>query len=477
MRISTFSTFGRVLLGIRQNQLTGVRAQEQLASGRRLLRPSDDPVGAARALRLNSQLADVGRFRGAITAGRASVDTASSALEQASTLVAEARALLLQGMSGTLAQEDRESIASEFELIRSQLLEIGNLQSGDRFLFSGTETKTRPWVEVSRGGTTVVEYRGNDEAQSLRVGEGIQVPITVPGFELFGRFEPTGTFFDGLTGVSSGLTADQGAGYADLVFRHDSTLAGAIGSVGLALVNGGADDTLLGDNALTVDATAGTIQLGSGPVVTIPPVGEPGRADLVVTNELGGTLHLDLSSYTGADFSGTVTGTGSVSFDGGPFQAVSFTETDLELTDPDRGLVLHVDTTGVRRAGSELVTFGGTLNVFDLMQGISEDLRNDQGLETQGVQARLAQRLEELDKSHEGLLVGLGVLGARGQRLAVSDERTRDVELGLQGLLSDVEDADLAEVALDLARSETLLQLAQASGARLIQTSLLNFLG
>ena len=57
-----------------------------------------------------------------------------------------------------------------------------------------------------------------------------------------------------------------------------------------------------------------------------------------------------------------------------------------------------------------------------------------------------------------------------------TDDRSLDVELHLQSLLSGVRDADLAEVALDLARSDTALQAAQASGTRLIQTSLLNFL-
>jgi flagellin-like hook-associated protein FlgL len=85
--------------------------------------------------------------------------------------------------------------------------------------------------------------------------------------------------------------------------------------------------------------------------------------------------------------------------------------------------------------------------------------------------------LADLDRHAEDLRVGLGILGSRSQRLRVSGQRAVDIENQLRSDLSGVRDADLAEVALDLARSDQILQLAQASGARLIQTSLLNFLG
>jgi len=74
-------------------------------------------------------------------------------------------------------------------------------------------------------------------------------------------------------------------------------------------------------------------------------------------------------------------------------------------------------------------------------------------------------------------LIGLGVLGSRSQRLNSAGERTLSVGLQLETFLSSITDADYAEVALDLTRSDLSLQVAQASGARLIQTSLLNFLG
>ena len=64
----------------------------------------------------------------------------------------------------------------------------------------------------------------------------------------------------------------------------------------------------------------------------------------------------------------------------------------------------------------------------------------------------------------------------RSARLGGAEQRQEGLDLELRGRLSAVEDADLAEVALDLSRSQMVLELAQAAGARLIQTSFLNFL-
>jgi flagellar hook-associated protein 3 FlgL len=477
LRVSTSSTFSRVLLGIRSNQIDLIKAQEQVASGLRLLRPSDDPTGTAKALSLTRQIADVNRFNSAINSGITLVDTATAGLQDAATLLAEARQLLVQGMNGTQTMEDRESLAVEFDLLRAQIMEVGNLRAGDRYLFGGTDTTRPPWVEESADGTKRVLYRGNEESQYTRVGESVDVPINLPGIDVFGRLKPTGTTFAGLTGVSNGLTADEGMGYEYLHFRHDSTLAGGIAGVGLALVGGGDDDTILGANALSIDVAAGTVQLGSGPVTMLPDPASAGAADFVVKNELGAELHLNFTGFTGADYAGTVTGQGSVSLHGSDWTPVDFTETDLELSDPNTGAVLHINTTGVKRAGEELVTFGGSVNLFDVLQGVADDLRNVTDLEPAAIVDRLEERLSELDRGHENLLLGMGVLGSRSQRLKGASERMLGIELQLESLRSSITDADYAEVALDLARSDLNLQVAQASGARLIQTSLLKFLG
>ena len=234
-------------------------------------------------------------------AGQRTLGIAGAALTEGASLLADARELLLQGMNGTLSEDDRASIAVEFDLIRSELIEIANERAGEIYVFGGTETGSPPWQEIADGGSKRVVYRGNDESLSVRVGMAIDAEITLPGLSAFGQFDPSGVLFGGLTGAASGTTADEGTGFGTLEFRHDSTDAGNLASVGIALANGGANDTILSSNAVTVDATAGTVQLGSGKPISLA---EANGGILVVENELGGELHLDVSGFTGVDYSG-----------------------------------------------------------------------------------------------------------------------------------------------------------------------------
>ena len=71
----------------------------------------------------------------------------------------------------------------------------------------------------------------------------------------------------------------------------------------------------------------------------------------------------------------------------------------------------------------------------------------------------------------------LGTLGARTERLISSGSRLETVSLNVEGQLSQVEDVDITEVILEMNRTEQTLQLAQATGSRLIQHTLLDFLG
>lgn len=474
MRVSTFSTYGRILAGLRTNQLAGLRAQEQVATTRRILRPSDDPAGTARSLELRRVLAESGRVREAVASGRSRLDQAASTLQHSSELMTRARELVVQSMNGTLNDQDRQTIASELSEIRKQLLDDANLQVDGNHVFGGTAVGAKPWVEVTSGGRTFVAYRGNSEEQGIQAGLDNEIAITAAGNRIYGRATPGSTRFDGLTGVRRGTTADEGTGQGYLVFRHTGTDTGLLGSVGVSPIDGGNQDTLLGDNALVIDNDAGTVRLGNGAPVPIPAAGS--RANVTVKNEHGGALHLDLEGWNGLAYTGNVRGNGQVSFDGQSFTTLDFTSTDLELHNDALGQVVHIDTTRVKRAGNELVTFGDTANPFDILDGIVSDLGNEEGLDPSELHARLSGRLDALDHVHDDLLVGLGVIGSRSARLGGAEQRQEGLDLELRGRLSAVEDADLAEVALDLSRSQMVLELAQAAGARLIQTSFLNFL-
>ena len=474
IRPTQASTFALVKSGLMTNFGKLVDAQEQVSSGKRILRPSDDPVGAARVLTLRSRGSATERYGEAIEGGKRALDTGASVLEQSGNLISEARALSLQAINGISNAEDRRLIAGQLREIKSQLLDLANTQSGGRYLFAGTAIDAQPFASSDVNGMQRTAYQGNREQHQVLVGADMRIATGLAGSDIFADIAPAGAVFDGLTGVAAGTSPDQGHGPLLLHVRHDSTSLSLPG--GVALVAGGSNDNVIGTHAISIDPATGTATLGIGPARALPASGAANWNDFELTNAQGDSVHLDLSAWNGAATSGTLTGTGSISLDGTNWIGLDGVSTDLELVDPATDTVLHVDVTNIHRAGDELVSFSGTVNVFDTLEAIADSLEDSTNLSPADQVRRVKLVFDELDRNHDNLLAGLSTLGARSARLTTLEENYNGVEVQLAGQISQIEDADYSQVVLDMMRAEQTLQLTQSVGTRLMQTSLLNFL-
>lgn len=447
--------------------------QEQIASGKKLQRPSDDPVGQSLSLTLRGGKADIARYQSAAADARTRLDEAAALATDANETLSSARELVIRGLSDTLGSDARAALANEIDELRKGLLQTVNTRTESGYVFGGTELANPPFEETNVAGRKNVTWRGDDSVSRATIGSGDDIDTGVPGSQLFARIAPTGTTYGGVTGAKAGASGDQGTGFEELTVRHDAT-TGTLGA-GIAFANGGASDTILGARTIEVDATNNRLRLGGGAWVPIPAV-PTDRANVTIKDPNGAEVHLDLTSWTGADFSGSVTGSGSVSIDGTNFTAISLTESDLQLTDANTGTILHLDTRSITRSGRDLVNFGGTSNVFDILQGIADDLRNGGGYTNSELQKRLGARLVELDKKHDDVLVGLSSLAAKSSRIAVVQERLTSRNVDIEGRLTDVEDVDISTAVIEITRTQQTLELVQATGSKLVQTNLLNYL-
>jgi flagellar hook-associated protein 3 FlgL len=462
------TTFDLVQSGIASNYAKLFAAQQQVSSGKRISKPSDDAVGSATVLSLRRRLAEIARHTQSLASAEPVVQAGISALTSAGEALSAARVDLVSGLNGTLNADDRKTLAQGVRLLRDRLIELANSRFDGRSLFAGTAVDTQSFTQNDTG----VVYQGDEGELQVATGDGQKLSLGIPGSELFAKREPGPVTFTGVTGAASGITADEGSGYAELVVRHDAT-SGALGA-GLALVAGGANDTFLGDRTLSIDSAAGTARFGAGPAVAIP--SGAAASDVLLTDEHGATVHLDFSAWSGGDLATTLSGAGSVSLDGSAFAPLDLSDQDLELSDAAHGIVLHVDATGIVRAGSDLVGFSGAADTFEVLQGVIDDLENTSGLDNEQLTARLSSRLGELDRNFENVDQGVAALGMRATRIGDDQSRLEGLDLGLKGVLSKVEEADLSSVVLDMTRAEQTLELAHATGARLMQRTLLDYL-
>lgn len=448
-----------------------VRAQEQASTGKRILRPSDDPVGASLAIDLRGEQALVDRWRETAATSKPYLDASNSALDSAQDLIGQIRALAVQGLSATMVDSDRDGLANQIESLKASLVDIANTSFDGKYLFGGTNSNSKPFKVGADG---KVAYRGNDELHSVILGLGVEVPINVPGSDIFQSYDPRGLSIAGASGVKVGTGPSQGDEWVSIDVRHDAT-SGTPGS-GIVLANGGADDSMLGQRDLVVDGAARTVRLGNGPVVQLPLATDPAAADFAVRDENGAVVHIDTRNFDGTSSTATLTGTGSIRAGSGDYVPIDTLATDFQLVDPTSGAVLTLDTTAVVRSSQDVARFEGTIDVFTAIDGIVEDLRNDQGLSLDEVQKRMDARLGELIRNHDSILSGMGLAGAATQRLAATDERLSNQQLNVAGRLSEVEDVDITEAILAMSKAQQSLELAQSTGARLLQTTLLDYL-
>jgi flagellin-like hook-associated protein FlgL len=447
-----------------------IHAQQQTSTGKRILKPSDDPVGASLAIDLHGEQAAIGSWRNTAAAGGSFLDATNSALISAQDLFGQIRSLSVQGLSGTLNGGDRIVIADQLTALKASLLDVANTNFDGKYLFAGTASAAKPFVSGANG---VVSYRGNGEVETVLLGRDVEVPINEPGSSIFLAQHPEGLSISGLSGLAVASPPSQGKGFVTIDVRHDAT-TGTPGS-GLALANGGAGDTILGDRTLTIDSAARTVQLGTGPVFTIPLPTAANAADFVVRDEHGAVVHLDVQGYDGTSSSSSLTGTGSIRAGTDAFIPLDLSQSDVQLSDPASGAILHVDARGVVRASQDVARFAGTVDTFAAIDGIIADLRNS-SLSLDEVQARMSGRMAELNRNQDSVLAAIGRAGASITRLQSTDSRLSDQQLAVASRLSGVEDIDPTTAILAMTRAQQSLELAQMTASRVLQTSLLDYL-
>jgi len=162
---------------------------QELSSGKKIQRPSDDPAGMAALVEVQASDSTTTQYLSTISALRSQTQAADSSLNSATLLLERALSLGVRGGTGTLSDSDREAIACELDGISTQLRGIGNSTIQGIYLFSGSSTTTTPFV--TSGGQ--VTYQGSNHSNEVAIGDGVKVEANIAGSDVFGD-DVTGAF-------------------------------------------------------------------------------------------------------------------------------------------------------------------------------------------------------------------------------------------------------------------------------------------
>ena len=197
---------------------------EQLASGRSINRPSDNPVGAAMLVRNAAKTGETDQFLRSASGLSGEMQNADSALSSVITILQRAISLGVEGANGTANSSERASLAAEIQGIQSELINLANLSYQGNFVFAGTATQTAPYVSDSTSASGV-RYVGNAEVNSVTVGDHLTVKANLPGSDLF--TSPGSDVFQALqdlvTNLQSGSNIDGAVNEVNAAYQHIST--------------------------------------------------------------------------------------------------------------------------------------------------------------------------------------------------------------------------------------------------------------
>jgi flagellar hook-associated protein 3 FlgL len=179
-----------------------------VSTGKSVNVPSDNPAAAADMVQNTIETGDVDQYTQNISSALATVQSASSALSNVVSSLTQAVSLGTEGANGTNSSTDLKTLATQVQGILSTVISAANTSVGGAYLFGGTSTAV-PYTADSSSPTGYT-YNGNNDTNSVAIGDNLNIQINVPGSQVFSNASNNvlGSLSSLVTALQSGSSSD-----------------------------------------------------------------------------------------------------------------------------------------------------------------------------------------------------------------------------------------------------------------------------
>ncbi|MGR4067901.1 flagellar hook-associated protein FlgL [Billgrantia sp. C5P2] len=430
MRISTVTMFDQSVASMNRQQSDFLKVGQQIASGRRVVNPSDDPQAASRAVGVSQAKAVTQQFADARVSARNSLAQGESVLNSVSDGITSAKTLLVQAASDTLSDVDRQSVASELRGIYESLIGQANATDGNgRYLFGGYKDDSPPFARTTGVGISGANYVGDESIREQRIDASRLMPVADNGKTIF-------------------QSVPSGAGY---VARAEKESAGNI----------------------SIGTQSGYVRNEGSVTFTGPSRVDPDNAHFGKPFELEFATNVDgdpIFSVSAIEADGTRTPiVTDEAYESG--KSVSFGGVSITL----EGTPVDGDQLQLRPANHE----DANQDVFKSLKDAIDLLELDQeGADENRAHFRntINTVMRELDNSLDNVLTVRASMGARLNELDVVDAVSTNRMTNYEKTLSDLVDLDYSEAIAEYSLRQVGLQAAQKAFVDVKGLSLFNYL-
>lgn len=450
MRIATNMLYDAGVNAINRQTASVLQLQQQVATGRRILAPSDDPVAAARALEVTQSKDIVAQYSTNQGNANSSLGLAEAQLTSVGDMLGRIKELTVQAGNATLSSNDRKSIAFELRARFDELVGIANSADGQgQYIFSGYMGSTKPFggnVDYLNSGNEI-DYQGDDGQRRLQVSATRMLEVSDSGNDVFNRIRNGNGYFVTNYGTNT-VTVGQntGTGVIDAGSVTDPAAWDALPDKNIQIqfyVDSSVSPSETYYDIITTDGGGNSVSMITGLAPQVPTVGPPSTySTLPVYNS---DQPITLPSTPGA-----TTTLGSVLITGDPADGDTFTLTPSSSQSVFKTLASLINT----------LESANTAVPAD-----SARYSNEIGF-----------ALTNFDQANDNMLRVRALIGSRMTELESLGSVNEDLSLQYSQTLSNLQDLDYAKTISDLTRKQTDLEAAQKSFMRMSQLSLFNYL-
>lgn len=184
----------QTLSNLNRNYSNMSTLENQISTGRKINKPSDDPVGVTYALRYRAELASNEQFQSNADSAVSWLDYTDSTMQQATEVLQRLKELTVQGSNGTLPQSGLDAIKLEVEQLKEQLGNIGNAQIRGKYIFNGQNYDQVPY-ELSSTVTNFAQVDTDSGAVKYAIGDQSTFQVNTSGSEFFGSSTDSDNIF------------------------------------------------------------------------------------------------------------------------------------------------------------------------------------------------------------------------------------------------------------------------------------------
>lgn len=236
MRVTNRMLINNMINNIGANLRRMEKYQNRLSTGKKINVPSDDPVVAARALKLRTDVSRLEQYDRNVKDAMSWMEITESALANINDILHRARVLAVQGANGTTTPDDTKKIAEEVKQLKHQLIQVANSTYSGRYIFSGFKTDQRL---LDEDGNFEIEVSNNEKIiYEVDIGDDIHINLTGGDvFNIGGEATASATplmielFNDFITALEAGDHSTIG-GFLDDIDEHMDNISRVRSDIG-----------------------------------------------------------------------------------------------------------------------------------------------------------------------------------------------------------------------------------------------------